>query len=368
MFTVRSRSLMKTFSQILRLCHNSQDPFNLQNMQIIKTFDKTVDPYSKIYLETPMNVKITPVDLLDHPDGNKLLVSLYSRAAESSTDFTIKQTAKRVDVIGKKILPDADAVCVIQAPIRASFDIEAKGKSCISVSNMHSDDCILKSDSGMVLVKNIRGKNVKIRSKEGLVFCNGTVLAEKIDIRTDANVTCSHLRSNDLKIVTNVGDISTDSCYSDESHFMTMIGSLRLGSVHRNCSVEVLERGDLTLTGFDGTIKAILKRGNVHLQASRLHDKNSIFIHEAGTVDVYISDIIKDMHLIELIARKLNIEEEILKKGKILDDPQHQKFRYEDDQSELNDLYVECRNGTIEIKLSSWKKLIEEGKTKNYFT
>lgn len=308
-----------------------------------------------------MNVKISPVDLTEHPDGDKLLVSLYSRSSEASSDFTIKQTAKRVDVVGKKALPDSDAVCVIKAPVRASFDIVAKGKSNILVENMHSDDCHLKTNSGKVIIKNIRGKSIKIRSKEGTVWCAGTILADNVDIRTDASVTCSHIRSNNLKVVTDEGDISTESCYSDVSHFITMLGSLRLGSVHRNCNVEVLERGDLTMTGFDGTLKAILKRGNIHLQAVKLYEKNSVFVHDVGTVDVSISDIFNDMHLVELIARKLNIEEQILKKGKMLSDSQHQKFRYEDDQSHShNDLYVECRNGNIDVKLSSWKEMIEQ--------
>lgn len=365
MFSVKGFSVVKNISNILRLCHVVPgDQFNIKKLQVLKTFDKTVDPYSKIYIETPMHVRIQPIDLQEHPNGDRLILSLFSDKKQSSSDFAIKHSAKRVDVIGSKDSPSSDAICVIYAPIRASFDIQATGKSCISIAKMHSDDCTLKTDSGSVTLNDVRGKNIQVRSEEGSITCQGTLLAENIDFRTDSNgdVICEHIRANVFKVATGDGNITTESCYSDESHFTTVLGSLNLGNVHRSCMVEILKQGDLKMTGFDGTIKAILKRGNVHLQASKFLNKNSIFVHEAGTVDVRIPESFTEMCLIEVIASKLTMEEDILKHGKLVEDPLHHKFTYGQDNNgeKIDELYVDCRNGTVEIKLSSWKKMLQD--------
>lgn len=55
------------------------------------------------------------------------------------------------------------------------------------------------------------------------------------------------LQALKLEIVTDTGDVFTESSYCNESNFQTATGNLQLQNVHMKCRVHVTDRGNVNI-------------------------------------------------------------------------------------------------------------------------
>lgn len=65
------------------------------------------------------------------------------------------------------------------------------------------------------------------------------------------NIHGHRFQGPNLEIKTATGDISTESVYSDVSHFSSQDGNIHLKNLHRQCSVAISGNGNLTICNFD---------------------------------------------------------------------------------------------------------------------
>lgn len=353
MFSLMRQRVLNKCLKILRL--SIVDFSNLpdiKNLNLVRTVEKTIDNNTSIFIESPIHVKVQPIDVNDIKAHNKLTMTLYSQGKETS-DFQVKQSSKRLELLNKNVSSDRNDVCLIQVPYQLKVQVTTTDNASVHMSKLEGEEFVVKTQKGAVKVADLKAQNIKVETSEGEVITEGRLQAANIDIKTGLNsgINCNNIMANSLNITTHAGPIAVKSCYSDKSHFTTLMGNIRLDHLHRSVMIDVIQQGNLYITGFSGNLQASLKSGEVFMHASQLVDKSSIFIHEKGKVELLIHDILKNLPATNLIAEKIKVDDKILKLGRFMDDTHPKRFRFEGEPQ--NELHIVCKNGSIELKETS---------------
>ncbi|XP_059058619.1 uncharacterized protein LOC131852049 [Achroia grisella] len=358
MFSLGGQRVLHKCLKILRLTvldfSNLPD---IKNLNVVRTVEKTIDNNTSIFVESPIHVKVQPIDVNDLKAHNKLIMTLYSQGKDTS-DFQVKQTSKRLELLNKNTSPDRNDVCLIQVPYHLKVQVTTTDKASVHLSKLEGEEFVVKTDKGIVKVTDLKAQNIKVESSEGEVHTEGRLQASNIELKTGLNsgIHCHNIMANTFVVTTHAGPIGVKSCYSDKSHFTTLMGNIRLDHLHRSVMIDVIQQGNLYITAFSGSVQASLKSGEVFMHASQLTDKSSIFIHEKGKVEMLVHDILKNLPATNLIADKIKVDEKIMKLGRFMDDSHPQRFRFEGEPH--NELHIVCKNGSIELKETNLPFLI----------
>lgn len=348
---VKPHILRKCFKILrLTLCQFS-NLHDLKNLNVVRTVEKTIDNNTSIFIESPIHVKVQPIDVNDQKAHNKLTMTLYSQGKVTS-DFQVKHSSKRLELLNKNTSSDRNDVCLIEVPYHLKVQVTTTDQASVDVSKLEGEEFIVKTEKGNVQVSDLKASNIKVESLEGQVNAAGRLQANNIELKTglDSGIKCNNIMATSLFVTTHAGPIQVRSCYSEKSHFTTLMGNIRLDHLHRSVVIDVIQQGNLHITSFSGNLQASLKSGEVYLLASQLIDKSSIFIHEKGKVQLLIPDILKNLPATNLIADKISVDDRILKLGRFMDDSHPKRFRFEKEPQ--NELHVVCKNGSIELKES----------------
>ncbi|XP_072949895.1 uncharacterized protein [Epargyreus clarus] len=350
MFSLGGQRVLHKCLKILRLAivDFSSLP-DIKNLNIVRSVEKTIESNTSIFIESPIHVKVQPIDVNDLKAHNKLTMTLYSQGKDTS-DFQVKQTSKRLELLNKNTSSDRNDVCLIQVPYKLSVQVTTTEGASVHLSKLEAEEFIIKTQKGDVNVADMKAENIKVESISGGIQTEGRLQASNIDLKTGLNaaIKCNNIMANSFNVSTHAGHISVKSCYSDHSHFTTLMGNIRLDHLHRSVTIDVIQQGNLHITGFSGNLQASLKSGEVYMHASQLTEKSSIFIHEKGKVEVLIPEILKNLPSTNLIAEKIKVDDKILKLGRMMDDSHPKRFRFEKEPH--NELHIVCNNGSIELK------------------
>ncbi|XP_068625118.1 protein FAM185A [Battus philenor] len=322
---------------------------DLKKLNIVRTVEKTIDNNTSIFIESPIHVKVQPIDVNDIGAHNKLTMTLYSEGKDAS-DFQVKQTSKRLELLNKNTSTDRNDVCVIQVPYKLNVQVTTTESASVFLAKLEGAEFVVQTEKGTVNVADIKANNIKVESKEGQVNTGGRLQASNIELKTGLNsgINCHNIMANSFIVTTHAGPIAVKSCYSDKSHFTTLMGNIRLDHLHRSVMIDVIKQGNLYIASFSGNLQASLKSGEVFMHASQLTEKSSIFIHEKGKVELLIPDIINNLPATNLIAEKITVDDKIMKLGRFMDDSHPKRFRFEKEPQ--NELHIVCKNGSIELK------------------
>lgn len=352
MFSIgRHRALHKCL-KILRLTFvDFSNLPDLKNLNVVRTVEKIIDTNTSIFIESPIHVKVQPIDVDDIKAHNKLTMTLYSRGKEM-TDFQVKQTSKRLELLNKNTSSDRNDVCLVQVPYNLKVQVTTTENASVNLTKLEGDEFLVKTDRGSVNVADLKAKNIRVETAQGQVTTEGKLQAEIIELKTglNADIKCDNIMSNSFSVSTHAGSIVVKSCYSDKSHFTTLMGNIKLNHLHRSVMIDVIQQGNLHITSFSGNLRASLKSGDVYMLASQLTEKSSIFIHEKGKVELFMTNIMKNLPATNLIADKIFVDDRILKLGRFMDDSHPQRFRFEKEPH--NELHIVCKNGSIALKES----------------
>lgn len=353
MFTLGGQRILHKCLKILRLTivDFSSLP-DIKTLNLVRTVEKTIENNTNIFIESPIHVKVQPIDVNDLKAHNKLTMTLYSQGKDTN-DFQVKQTSKRLELLNKNTSPDRNDVCLIQVPYKLKVQVTATENASVHLAKLEADEFVVKTQKGSVNIADLKADNIKVESVSGDVQADGRLQASNIELKTGINggIKCHSIMANSFNVVSHAGPITVKSCYSDKSHFTTLMGNIKLDNLHRSVKIDVIQKGNLHITGFSGNLEASLKSGEVFMHASQLTEKSSIFIHEKGKVELLVHDILKNLPATNLIAEKIQVDDKILKLGRFMDDSHPKRFRFEKEPQ--NELHIVCKNGSIELKDTS---------------
>lgn len=158
-----------------------------------------VYPFPNIKITSNYHLNIKPYDVHDCPDGNLLRISLQSKDPAISSKFetfltnfdaTIQIDDRNividtVDNLGTQANADelANAViCLVEVPVKSNLKVTSKRD--IKIQSMYSDDINVMTNDGDVTIKNCQSINLSLVAQNGNIQCDGTTLAQKMDIRS----------------------------------------------------------------------------------------------------------------------------------------------------------------------------------------
>ncbi|CAK1541266.1 unnamed protein product [Leptosia nina] len=276
-------------------------------------------------------------------------MTLYSKGQDTN-DFQVKQTSKRLELLNQNKTPDRNDVCLVHVPYKLKVQVNTSEEASVHLSKLEAEEFVVKTQKGDINIADLKADNIKVESSAGHIQAEGRLQASNIEMSSglDGAIKCNSIMANSFHASTHTGPIFVKSCYSDNSHFITLMGNITLEHLHRSVKIEIIQKGNLHIQGFSGNLEATLKSGDVFMHASQLHNKSSIFIHEKGKVELLVHDIEKNLPKTNLIADKIKVDDKILKQGRFMDDSHPMRFRYEKDHK--NELHIVCKNGSIDLK------------------
>lgn len=111
-----------------------------------------------------------------------------------------------------------------------------------------------------------------------------------------------------LTAITENGAISTDSCYSEHSKFITQKGGLHLKNVHKSSELIILDGGEVNVTGFHGHLQARTNGGNLNLQLTEITGDSFIEAQNPNTFVVNISELVEQHTCLSISATGITLE------------------------------------------------------------
>ncbi|XP_055838639.1 uncharacterized protein LOC129906763 [Episyrphus balteatus] len=323
---------------------------NILNQQVEK-----VDPYSKIKINSQINVKIRPYNVLECQDSNLLRATIRSAVdgKPSKAQLDVKIKNKNVEITSKTTSTGKEAeelVCLLEVPIRADLLIDTESE--VSIADMYCEELNVISNKN-IDTKNVRSTTVDLFSKNGNINCNGLLLGQKINIKTNTNgsIFLDKLQGDSINCHTIDGNIKTNSCYVESSKFTTDNGTLDLKNIHKTSEVCVNKMGDLFMTGVHGNIQIKCNGGgNVNVQLSEIVGNNKIVTQTEDNVIINISDQIEETSFIEATSKKFTLDESLSHLSDCIENDNH--FRMSKEQDNCNKLVIESKGNLILGKLS----------------
>lgn len=111
-----------------------------------------------------------------------------------------------------------------------------------------------------------------------------------------------------LTAISENGVISTDSCYSENSKFITQKGELQLKNVHKQSELFVLDGGRLNVTGFHGILRAKTKGGILDFQLTEVYGNSYIEANDPIALNVNISEFVEQHTCLSINANEITID------------------------------------------------------------
>ncbi|XP_031632824.1 protein FAM185A [Contarinia nasturtii] len=331
-----------------------------------------VYPFPNIKITSNYHLNIKPYDVLDCPDGNRLRISLKSKDISkisskvagflASFDATVKIDEHNividtVDDLGTQVNADELAnavVCLIEVPIKSNLKVASKRD--VNIENMYSDDINVITNDGDVTTKNIHSIHLNLIAQNGNIQCEGTTVSQKTDIRSygKKNIHLNQVLGDSLTAISENGIISTNSCYAENSKFITQKGGLHLKNVHKKSELYLLDGGDLDVTGFHGTLNATTNGGTLNFQLTEMYGESRIEAQNPNQFNINISEFVEQHSCLQINANQITLDTtlEYLEKSQ-KDDGSGEELQT--GNRDINDDQLIIRtNGNLKLGKLSW--------------
>ncbi|CAB3386008.1 Hypothetical predicted protein [Cloeon dipterum] len=304
-----------------------------KNWKIVeKVADRQVPPLSNVTINSSdCPVVVCPADPQQYPDSDRLLIYLLKDQENDATDLQLVQATPNsfnIDVHGST---DEQKTLEIHVPVQSNVSAFCSGGGDVSVKYLHSDRLAVVTSSGSISTKDIRCSEIVLATQGGSVACTG-VLQGKINIKamSQGTISCQRLQGP-------LANVESEK------------GSVKFGSLHRKCKVEITGKADLIAAGLDGRLQAVLKEGNADVQVSNLVGHSNIELGK-GNVKLRLGET--DNNLIRLSADQVNMCGEFEAENSSENGKNLVRFGRKGDGQ--GDLKVSVLEGEILVEKSSW--------------
>uniref|UniRef100_W8B723 Protein FAM185A n=1 Tax=Ceratitis capitata TaxID=7213 RepID=W8B723_CERCA len=310
-------------------------------------------PFAHIKVRSDVKVRVlgAPADKYPEPNVlNAMLIGGHVRNCPVTMHVDVSEDEKLVNIALKKISDSADFYCDLEVPMRCDLHIDAKDS--VTVRNICSSEITVRAQKN-IKTKDLQADNVTLASNSGDITCESLLRGRLTIVETNAlgNISLDKLLGINLNCKTEAGNISTNSCYVEESKFVTLTGSLQLKNVHKKIEVDVQRNGELTMTGVNGNLTVRTNGGKLSLQISELTGNSVINAKEVEQALINISEQIEEQSNIEVTSRAVVLDDSLSHlQSCITDDNTIFLLKPENTSSNL----IVNSNGKVQLGKLSW--------------
>lgn len=158
------------------------------NVNVLSVVTEKINPLAKIRVHNcDYNIRIKPNDILDPDDVNSLratLLSVEGQPYEVSAAVHFQVEGDTVTVQGTGSGSDA-IICQLEVPVKSDLHINASRN--VHIEKLYSDDIRVLTTCGDITTRNLQGFRLEFESHRGNVHCDGSTLANQIFIRARGN-------------------------------------------------------------------------------------------------------------------------------------------------------------------------------------
>ena len=111
-----------------------------------------------------------------------------------------------------------------------------------------------------------------------------------------------------LNAISEGGCISTDSCYVENSKFITVNGGLLLKNVHKSTEMYLLQGGNLNVTGLHGKVQATTNGGHITFQLTEVYGDSVIEARDPQSLKINISEFVQEHTCLDVIVDEITLD------------------------------------------------------------
>jgi len=212
------------------------------------------------------NVHIKPIDPQLCPDQNRANcdVSNVLRVNCSTANGSSHLKVYRNDHLQQQSSVERSKDCVLEVPIKYNVKVAVSGDRNVSIDSMQNASVHVTLGTGECTLNNMQTNQIAVKSDGGNIVSTGTLHGDA-KLRTSKNgyINLYKPLSQHLDISTDVGDVTIESLYADESTIVTHRGNVDIRNAHRDVNISSLDSGNVNIQSLDGSLNARVKNGNV---------------------------------------------------------------------------------------------------------
>lgn len=157
-----------------------------------------------------------------------------------------------------------------------------------------------------------------------------------------------------LTAISENGTISTNSCYSENSKFITQKGNLHLKNVHKKSELYLLDGGDLDVTGFHGIINATTSGGTLNFQLTEVYGESCIEAQNPSKFNVNISEFVEQHTCLAISANEISIDQTLENFESTKQSNANGEESQTGNRDIIDDLLTIRTNGKLKLGKLSW--------------
>lgn len=254
--------------------------------KILFTQEFSVSPFANLKIDCNFNLALQPLSVNKYINQDRIIINTFCHKTVDAPIINYQQNGDEIAISSSGT--SADCLCIVEAPIKANFDIVVDGDGCVSAGSFENDFLKIKTHFGNVEVDKLQSGDVEIVSLFGDVICKRNTQATSILLKTKTGkIKTDKLQGKKLIIETESGDVTTEASYCDSSCFKSKTGNFYLQNVHKTCEIAV-EDGYVSLMVFDGKLNLVLKRGKADVLLSRILEDSIVSVEEEGCLNLKI--------------------------------------------------------------------------------
>lgn len=154
---------------------------------VLPVVTEQINPLSRIRIQNcDYNLRIKPNDILDPADVNSLRATLLTadgEPCEGVVNIQVEGDSVTVQVNGSN--GKDSFICQLEVPVKSDLHITATRS--VHIEKMYSDDIKVLTSCGDITTRNLQGFRLEFETHRGNVHCDGNTLANQIFIRTRGN-------------------------------------------------------------------------------------------------------------------------------------------------------------------------------------
>lgn len=166
------------------------------------------------------------------------------------------------------------------------------------------------------------------------------------------NIHLNHVLGDSLTAISENGAISTNSCYAENSKFITQKGALHLKNVHKKSELYLVDGGELDVTGFHGVLNATTNGGTLNFQLTEIFGESCIEAQSPIKFQMNISEFVEQHTCLSIAASQIEVDPSLANFEKSSTDDGE---ALETGNRDLCDDSLTIRtNGSMQLRKLSW--------------
>eukprot|EP00184_Porphyridium_aerugineum_P007025 CAMPEP_0184695310 /NCGR_PEP_ID=MMETSP0313-20130426/2988_1 /TAXON_ID=2792 /ORGANISM="Porphyridium aerugineum, Strain SAG 1380-2" /LENGTH=502 /DNA_ID=CAMNT_0027153745 /DNA_START=254 /DNA_END=1762 /DNA_ORIENTATION=- len=166
------------------------------------------------------------------------------------------------------VLHSATVEIGIVIPADFGLDLELKDGFVFVHDSFKGKECRILADSSDIIATRIQSPMIDIETNSGNISAS-TINGNTSFRSKTGNIACSKVEGNEIRVVTENGNIDFGSVYSKSTYVRSGVGNISIQSIHADGDTSIKSRmGNLSISGAEGNVDLEAARGDVHLQVS----------------------------------------------------------------------------------------------------